>query len=136
MARPPNETACGRADFLASVITSLLHKIVPGRFRPSGYLENLVRKRTDGRVRAGPFNGMRYAANADDAHIDIPKLLGIYERELNACLKQACTLNFPLIVNIGAAEGYHAVGMALRNPKARVIAFEMDAKARVALAEK
>ena len=78
---------------------------------------------------------MRCIGNAaGNAHIHIPKLLGVYERELNPYIEQACALNFPLIVDVGAAEGYYAVGMALRNPSARVIAFEMDARAREALA--
>jgi predicted O-methyltransferase YrrM len=65
----------------------------------------------------------------------LPKLLGTYERELNHYIEGACALNFPLIVDIGAAEGYYAVGMAFRNPQARVIAFEMQATERSALAE-
>jgi len=69
------------------------------------------------------------------ARIHIPKLLGIYERELNQYVERACTLNFSIIVDIGAAEGYYAVGMALRNPKARIIAFEMESTSRAALAE-
>jgi FkbM family methyltransferase len=36
-------------------------------------------------------------------------------------------------VDIGAAEGYYAVGLARRNPQARVIAFEMESKGRAAL---
>jgi len=80
---------------------------------------------------------MRYIGNAaGNAHIHIPKLLGVYERELNPYIEQACALNFLLIVDVGAAEGYYAVGMALRNPTARVTAFEMDARARAALADK
>jgi len=71
----------------------------------------------------------------DNARIHIPKLLGIYERELNPYIEQACALNVPLIVDIGAAEGYYAVGMAFRNPQAHVIAFEMQATERSALAE-
>jgi tRNA G46 methylase TrmB len=78
---------------------------------------------------------MRYIDGAVRA-THLPKLLGTYERELNHYIEGACALNFPLIVDIGAAEGYYAVGMALRNPKARMIAFEMDTKARAALAEK
>jgi hypothetical protein len=117
------------------VIAKILRAIIPARFRPIEYLEHLVRNRTDGRVRAGPFAGMRYIDGAAGS-VHLSKLLGIYERELNACIEQACALNFPLIVDLGAAEGYYAVGMALRNPKARIIAFEMDAKARAALAEK
>src|SRR5438128_2544282 len=65
----------------------------------------------------------------------VPKLLGIYERELNPYVEQACLLNFPLIIDVGAAEGYYAIGMALRNPNARVIAFEMEQKGRAALQE-
>jgi hypothetical protein len=118
------------------VIAKILRAIIPARFGPIGYLEYLVRNRTDGRVRTGPFTGMRYVANAADVHIHIPKLLGIYERELHASIDHACALNPSRVVNIGAAEGYYAVGMALRNPTARVIAFEMDARVRAALAEK
>lgn len=116
------------------MIKSLLRRVAPRRFRPSGYLEHLVRTRTDGRVWCGPFAGMR-CLDEPIGSIHIPKLLGIYERELNACFDQACALKFPLIIDVGAAEGYYAVGMALRNLKARIIAFEMNAKARATLAE-
>ena len=122
---------------ISSTFGKLARKIIPARFRPTGYLENLVRARTNGRIPCGPFIGMRYSRDAAcKAHIYIPKLLGVYERELNPYIEQACALNFPLIVDVGAAEGYYAVGMALRNPTARVIAFEMDATARAAMAEK
>ncbi|MGH8102371.1 MAG: hypothetical protein ACREIW_13805, partial [Chthoniobacterales bacterium] len=49
--------------------------------------------------------------------------------------EQACAQNFPLIIDVGAAEGYYAIGMALRNPDARVVAFEMEQKGRAALEE-
>jgi hypothetical protein len=131
------------------VLKKILRTIIPARFRPSGYLEHLVRMRTDGRIRSGPFAGMRcilegrapsrpgttQRSSLHGTHIHIPKLLGIYERELNLYIEQACALNFPLIVDVGAAEGYYAVGMALRNPTARVIAFEMQARQRSALTE-
>ena len=63
----------------------------------------------------------------------IPKLLGIYERELHPIVERACTLGFRQIVDIGAAEGYYAVGMALRNPSTRVVAFEADEHGRTLL---
>jgi hypothetical protein len=63
----------------------------------------------------------------------IPKLLGIYERELNSVIEKACRLGLDLIVDLGAAEGYYAVGMARRNPQSRVVAFEADAQGRMAL---
>ncbi len=71
-----------------NVIAKLIRTIVPARFRPIGYLEHLVRTRTNGRVRAGPFSGMRYIhSSVGSAYL--PKLLGIYERELNPFIKQA-----------------------------------------------
>ena len=132
-----------------SAFASVARKLIPARFRPTGYLENLVRARTDGRIWSGPFTGMRWTLERRarsqpgttqssplyNARIHIPKLLGIYERELSPYIEQACALNFSLIVDIGAAEGYYAVGMAFRNPRAHVIAFEMQAKERSALAE-
>lgn len=80
----------------------------------------------------GPFAGMKYIQGAVGSAY-VPKLLGIYERELNSRIEQACALNFPLIVDIGAAEGYYAVGLARRNPNARIIAFEMEQKGQDAL---
>jgi hypothetical protein len=132
-----------------SAFASVARKLIPPRFRPIGYLENLVRALTDGRIWSGPFIGMRWTLEGcapsqpgttqssplHNSRIHIPKSLGIYERELSPYIEQACALNFPLIVDIGAAEGYYAVGMAVRNPQARVIAFEMQATERSALAE-
>jgi len=116
------------------VIAEFIRSVVPARWRPIGYLEHLVRSRTGGRIPKGPFAGMRYIHNAFGSAY-VPKLLGIYERELNPFIEQACASNFPLIVDIGAAEGYYAIGMALRNSHARVIAFEMEEKGRAALKE-
>jgi FkbM family methyltransferase len=116
------------------MIASILRKIIPAGLRPIRYLENLTRARTGGAVRQGPFIGMRYI-NRSVGSAFIPKLLGIYERELNEYIELSCALQFPLIVDIGAAEGYYAVGMARWNPGARVIAFEMEAHGRAALRE-
>jgi FkbM family methyltransferase len=116
------------------VFAKFLRAVIPKRFRPIGYLEQLAETHTGRRVAKGPFAGMRcIVGSVGSAYI--PKLLGIYERELNGCVEKACALNFPLIVDIGAAEGYYAVGLARRNPKARVVAFEMAEKGRAALRE-
>ena len=114
------------------MIANAIRRFIPKRFRPIGYLEHLVYTRTGGAIPRGPFAGTRYITNSVGSAL-VPKLLGIYERELNECIEQACALKFPLIVDIGAAEGYYAVGLARRNPQARVIAFEMEAKGQSAL---
>jgi hypothetical protein len=75
---------------------------------------------------------MRYIdLSIGSAHL--PKLLGIYERELGKVIEEVCALSPSLIIDLGAAEGYYAVGLALRNRSARVIAFEREPCGREAL---
>jgi hypothetical protein len=75
---------------------------------------------------------MRYV-DASIGSAYLPKLLGTYERELAYLIEQVCANPPGLIVDLGAAEGYYAVGLALRNSHARVIAFEQDIAGREAL---
>jgi hypothetical protein len=84
------------------------------------------------RVSGGPFAGLRYPdASATSL---VPKLLGAYERELHGAIEQAIGAAPEQIVNVGAADGYYAVGLALRCPSAGVHAFEADPRARELLA--
>ena len=63
-------------------------------------------------VSGGPFAGLAYP---DRAPISlVPKLLGIYERELHGAIEAAIRAQPGLIVNVGAADGYYAVGLARR----------------------
>jgi hypothetical protein len=80
-------------------------------------------------VAQGPFAGMGYLPLAS-SHTDLPMLLGTYERELIPAIEEICAAGCDRIVDIGAAEGYYAVGMALRNPAAEVVCFEMDPSVR------
>jgi hypothetical protein len=113
---------------------TLIHKyIMAARYRQVLYLGQLVVRRTRMRVMRGPFAGMQYIDRAIGSAY-MPKLLGSYERELNHCVEAICAREPQLIVDIGTAEGYYAVGLALRNPQARVIGFEMEAAGREAVA--
>lgn len=120
--------------FTASRAAAALRRVIPARYRPIGYLNQLTRERTGGRVRMGPFAGMRYVDTSVGSCF-IPKLLGIYERELAPKVEIICRSGSDLIVDVGAAEGYYAVGLALRNPRARVVAFEMEEPGRRAIGE-
>ena len=83
-------------------------------------------------VSGGPFAGLTYPdASATSL---IPKLLGAYERELHAAVERAIGEGPAQIVNVGAADGYYAVGLARRCPAAAVHAFEADSGARERLA--
>jgi hypothetical protein len=116
------------------MIAPLLRKIVPERFRPIGYLTRLTQERTGCQVRSGFFVGMRYGSNSVGSAY-LPKLLGIYERELAAQVESICAGEPGLIVDVGAAEGYYAIGLARRNPQTRVVAFEMEPRGQSALRE-
>jgi hypothetical protein len=77
---------------------------------------------------------MRYA-QVSYGSAYIPKLLGIYERELAPYIERAVERQPRMVVDIGAAEGYYAVGMARRLQGAQIVAFEMEAAVQVALGE-
>jgi hypothetical protein len=81
------------------------------------------------RVLQGPFVGMQTISRAYCSAM-LPKTLGTYEREIAAAVETICQAGCDVIVDIGAAEGYYAVGMALRNPRARIVAFELASAAR------
>jgi hypothetical protein len=75
-------------------------------------------------VMQGPFKGMRYIDNAFFGMV-LSRVLGTYEIELWAVVEEICRIQPDVIIDLGAAEGYYAVGLARRNPQAKVIAFEM-----------
>ena len=82
-----------------------------------------------GRVLSGPFAGMAYAGEAVGSQPG-PKLLGTYESELAAVMDDCCTRSFTNIVDVGAAEGYYAIGTLRRMPNAKGVAFESEPAGR------
>jgi hypothetical protein len=98
--------------------------------RERGLRRRIVAKLPDpARVAQGPFAGMVYLPPAGSTTA-VPMLLGTYERELVPAVEEICRAGCDRIVDIGAAEGYYAVGMALRNPGAVVTCFEMNPSMR------
>src|SRR5215472_6791835 len=87
-----------------------------------------------GRVMSGPFAGMRYLEESF-ASAWSPKLLGTYEMELAPIIEAAIARRPQCIIDIGAAEGYYAVGLAWRVPEARVRAFEVSEVGRKLLTD-
>src|SRR5438105_426555 len=82
-----------------------------------GLLEADLRELT---VLDGPFRGLRYPS-ASSLHSGLlPKLLGTYEAELHGPIEHLLkSRTYGAVVDVGAAEGYYAVGFALRCPEAR-----------------
>jgi hypothetical protein len=80
-------------------------------------------------VQSGPFAGMGYLSEAVCSSL-VPKLLGSYEAELHEVLAEILSRDYETVIDVGCAEGYYAVGLALALPRARVHAFDIDARAR------
>lgn len=81
------------------------------------------------RVLHGPFREMRYVPRAAGSAF-IPKLLGSYELELHGVLQGIIKIDYQIVVDVGCAEGYYAVGLARTLSEACVYAFDTDEKAR------
>jgi hypothetical protein len=94
-------------------------------FTPRHRLARLVQRETGRTVRSGPFAGVHYLHDAVSGGY-IPKLLGIYERELHPVIATLPQHDIRSIINIGAPDGYYAVGLARYLPSARVLAFEIE----------
>jgi len=92
-------------------------------------LRTVYEKLIGWRVLSGPFRGLRYIGEAVGSILP-PKLLGTYESELYPQVEALVALAPDVVVNIGAGEGYYAVGLARRLPRARILAFEADARGR------
>ena len=79
-------------------------------------------------VQAGPFAGMVLppdAMGADYQGALLPMLLGVFEQEIAGAIGQMVARAPGLVVNVGAAEGYYAVGFARALPDARVVGYEI-----------
>lgn len=77
------------------------------------------------RVMSGPFAGMNYLDTACSSAL-LPKLLGTYEDELHPTLARLLARPYDTVVDIGCAEGYYAVGLALQLPQSKVLAYDID----------
>ena len=77
----------------------------------------------------GPFRGMQYPESSLASRDAVPILFATYEVELHAVIEQFASKTYEKIINIGAAEGYYSVGLALRTT-APVFAFDCEPRER------
>lgn len=83
----------------------------------------------DLRVLHGPFAGMVYPTADSTGSTLHAKLLGCYEQELHPFIEQAIANPADGVVDVGCAEGYYAVGMAMRTPSSKIYAYDTEARA-------
>lgn len=90
-------------------------------------LTQVIAQNFNNTVQSGPFAGTSILLQQNWGDGDIaPKLLGVYEQELHQYIEQIIDTRPEVVINIGCAEGFYAVGMASRLPDSRVIAFDID----------
>ena len=77
-------------------------------------------------VRKGVFEGLRYPSLESYGSVLAAKLLGSYEQELEAAVKETLQKPYERILDVGCAEGYYAVGYALKVPNAQIHAFDIN----------
>lgn len=80
------------------------------------------------KVLHGPFKGMIYPQMHSVGSELTPKIIGSYESELHSVLESVCNKDYAQVVDIGAAEGYYAIGLALRIPGVKVNVFETNTR--------
>lgn len=81
------------------------------------------------KVITGPFQGMIYGDKSAGSSY-VAKLVGSYEEELHPTIEAIVAKQPSIIIDVGCAEGYYAVGLAKRLPMAQVYAFDIDPDAR------
>lgn len=86
-------------------------------------------------VQQGPFAGLKYPGNSSGSLL-AGKILGTYESEIASWFKEAIqTSYYDAFIDIGCAEGYYAVGMAVCCPSLAIFAYDIDANARDMIAQ-
>lgn len=80
-----------------------------------------------GKVQSGPFAGMRLPAASSWGDGDrVTKLLGLYEANLHPLVERAVARRPAIVINVGCAEGFYAIGLARLLPEATIHAFDLD----------
>src|SRR5262245_39167245 len=92
-------------------------------------LENKLASITDDTITGGPFKGARLSVSSSDRG---SQLLGFYEQELHPFIEAVIEWKPDVVVNVGCAEGYYAIGMAKRIPDAKSFAYDLDPLAQIA----
>ena len=94
----------------------------------TAYVETLICQEIspDNKVLTGPFKGMVYAELKSTGSPLLPKILGSYEDELHDIFAKIIPYRYNTVIDVGCAEGYYAVGLAMRLPAATVYAFDTD----------
>lgn len=117
-------------SILSDKTRNLVERILPNPFTVA---QRIIEVITHRQTVAGPFKGLKYPDGNNRGNALHAKYLGAYEKELDPVWNQLATRSFRTVIDIGACEGYLAVGSALLFPESTVLAFEQDEEERKAI---
>jgi hypothetical protein len=105
------------AEWLRFEKSKLQHEVAETRLKV---------KFADLTVVKGYFKGLKYPGFTSFGSSLFPKLSGNYESELFSTLEDLHRNDYSKIIDIGCAEGYYAVGLAIKFKNSIVYAFDID----------
>lgn len=120
----------GRHRSVEAYLSAALRTLAKWR---SQLIANTLVQREGARVLDGPFAGMAYGQGATEGSL-AARLLGSYESELHPAISELSRSGLEVVLDIGCAEGFYAVGLARLMPGAAVFAHDVDPVAREACA--
>ena len=106
---------------LPDYVRAPLRNLLMPRWHVAAFLIRTAARR---RVVAGPFRGMRLQLSPLSSRHLLGYILGSQELELREVIERIVKRGYGTIINVGAADGYYAVGLTLRSPSSAVEAFE------------
>jgi hypothetical protein len=116
------------------MIKKYIKRITPNSLHPSNIVVGYIKNITNKKVISGPFQSTEYI-DGSFGSVYTPKLLGTYEKELHPLFDDIMINKYRTIIDVGAAEGYYAVGLARKKFVQKVIAFEADEYSRTLLSQ-
>jgi hypothetical protein len=116
------EASAGKMlDYLRIQRTEALREIIQEKWLP------IILKNTQIET---PFGRLNYDLSLSFGSALYPKLTGTYESELHADLRRLLLTKYDIVVDIGAAEGFYAVGLAKVLSGVPVMAYDISERAR------
>lgn len=89
-----------------------------------------------GTVKYGPFKGLQLDRDTWWGKLDLgSQCLGLYEKEILNLIEATEAGRFSTFIDIGAADGYYAIGMLVSGKIGKTICFEQTEKGRAVIAE-
>jgi hypothetical protein len=94
-------------------------------------IQNTLVGQENTQIHRGPFKGMEFLAESSEG-CHVAKLLGTYEQPLHPHINSITAKPYKRVINVGCAEGYYAIGLALLMNNTEILAYDTNHKAQEA----